>query len=350
MKIHLVSGGCGFVGRNMVKRLYQTTNDTILFIDNLSTGEPPATWLGVEQVGKNEDMVIFGTDERLLFLKNNFRDWLAAMTTNPQYLQEKYGLKVEQFSDVFHFATLEDSLQLKTNLIKVGLNVAIDAAFFYWVSQQQPKRVLYTSTNDIYATSTPSNEEVTGLNDSTIDFNNFQTPDSIFDQSKLTGEYLARITAQNYDISIACIRPFVTYGGDQNLSSPIPAIAARIVRQETPLVIKGANQQHWDFVHIEDVLDGILEAIDAIKDGSTINIGNGKLTSLMEIVHTLCDLADYEPTIQQTLEKSPTRTTPPANLEVTQEKLDWTPKISIEEGLIDVYQTALQRERAAEVV
>ena len=36
MKNHLISGGCGFVGRNMVKRLYKTTKDRILFIDNLS--------------------------------------------------------------------------------------------------------------------------------------------------------------------------------------------------------------------------------------------------------------------------------------------------------------------------
>ncbi len=36
MKTHLISGGCGFVGRNIVKRLYKNTEDRILFIDNLS--------------------------------------------------------------------------------------------------------------------------------------------------------------------------------------------------------------------------------------------------------------------------------------------------------------------------
>ena len=35
MKTHLISGGCGFVGRNMVQRLYKNTTDRILFIDNL---------------------------------------------------------------------------------------------------------------------------------------------------------------------------------------------------------------------------------------------------------------------------------------------------------------------------
>ena len=41
MKTHLISGGCGFVGRNMVKRLYNNTQDRILFIDNLIGGQTP---------------------------------------------------------------------------------------------------------------------------------------------------------------------------------------------------------------------------------------------------------------------------------------------------------------------
>ncbi|MFO7613369.1 MAG: hypothetical protein R6W71_01880 [Bacteroidales bacterium] len=36
MKIHLVSGGCGFVGRNMTRRLLKTTNDKVFIIDDLS--------------------------------------------------------------------------------------------------------------------------------------------------------------------------------------------------------------------------------------------------------------------------------------------------------------------------
>jgi UDP-glucose 4-epimerase len=41
MKMHLVSGGCGFVGRNMVKRLLKTTRDRIFVVDDLSIGIHP---------------------------------------------------------------------------------------------------------------------------------------------------------------------------------------------------------------------------------------------------------------------------------------------------------------------
>ena len=45
MKYHLITGGCGFVGRNFVKRLYSTTQDTLLVIDDLSVGTHPTKWL-----------------------------------------------------------------------------------------------------------------------------------------------------------------------------------------------------------------------------------------------------------------------------------------------------------------
>jgi len=49
MKNILISGGCGFVGRNMVKRLAQDPNNRILFIDDLSVGEHPDVWLNEEK-------------------------------------------------------------------------------------------------------------------------------------------------------------------------------------------------------------------------------------------------------------------------------------------------------------
>ena len=68
MKIHLISGGCGFVGKNMVRRLYNTTNDYILFIDNLIVGIHPSTWINLPKVGDNHNMEIYGYG-RLLFIR-----------------------------------------------------------------------------------------------------------------------------------------------------------------------------------------------------------------------------------------------------------------------------------------
>ena len=106
MKIHLVSGGCGFVGRNMVKRLLGTTDDHIFMVDDLSVGTHPANWLPDFSSKMFKDLEIIGTDERLLFWKGDFRNFLFYLRENPRFLQEKYDLDFERFSDVYHFAAI----------------------------------------------------------------------------------------------------------------------------------------------------------------------------------------------------------------------------------------------------
>ena len=68
MNYHLVTGGCGFVGRNFVKRIYNTTSDTILFIDDLSVGTHPSTWLFEGTPAREANgLTYFGSDERMIF-------------------------------------------------------------------------------------------------------------------------------------------------------------------------------------------------------------------------------------------------------------------------------------------
>ncbi len=339
MKIHLVSGGCGYVGRNLVKRLYQTTDEVILFIDNLVAGEHPSNWLDVEKTGEIADIAIYGPAERLLFLQVDFRDWLATMLKNPQHLQEKYGLTFEKFSMVFHFA----AVIAEQSSVDNATNVAMDTAFFNWVAVHQPENTLYASSSTVYEKQELL--ENASTIESSIDFKNI----SAHSPSKLKGEYLARITAKKHNIPITCIRPFSIYGKDQGLKCPIAAIAAKIARYEDPLVIAETAQKGRDFVHIEDVLKGIFVAIKHIKDGSALNLGSGKITSFVEIIPTLCDLADYEPTIQQSFDNTDSSETIYANIDYGK-TLGWQPKIPLEEGLADIYLTALERERAAEVV
>jgi len=78
MKIHLVSGGCGFVGRNVVKRLLNTTTDSVFMIDDLSIGRHPSEWLPGEYTSTmSGELEIIGEDSRLYFWKGDFRNLLV---------------------------------------------------------------------------------------------------------------------------------------------------------------------------------------------------------------------------------------------------------------------------------
>jgi nucleoside-diphosphate-sugar epimerase len=110
----------------------------------------------------------------------------------------------------------------------VALDLSIDAEFFYWITRHKPERVLYPSSSAAYPTSLQTESDAIALSEGDIDFKkNLGVPDMTYGWTKMTGEFLAQIAAKYYGVSVVCIRPFSGYGEDQDLSYPVPAIAAR---------------------------------------------------------------------------------------------------------------------------
>ena len=227
----------------------------------------------------------------------------------------------------------------------VAMDLAIDAEFFYWATRHKPERVLYPSSSAAYPVDLQVEGNAIALSESDIDFKKMGEPDMTYGWSKLTGEYLAHIAAKYYDLSITCIRPFSGYGEDQDLTYPIPAIAQRVARRESPMTVWGTGKQGRDFVHIDDVLDCSLLAMEKITDGTAINIGMGELTSFIEIIDILTDIAGYKPPIKQILDKPVGVHSRYCNMDFVKEKLGWEAKISKEEGMRRMYEAALARER-----
>ncbi len=156
------------------------------------------------------------------------------MRENPRYIQEKYGIEFERFADVFHFAAIVGGrMKIEGDPMMVALDLSIDAEFFYWITQHKPERVLYPSSSAAYPVSLQTTEGAIALSEGDIDFKkNLGTPDMTYGWSKLTGEFLAQIAAKHYGVPVVCIRPFSGYGEDQELSYPVPAIAARAAKKK----------------------------------------------------------------------------------------------------------------------
>lgn len=344
MRIHLVSGACGFVGRNMVKRLAKTTKDKIFMIDDLSIGRHPSEWLEGFNSKFQDDLEILDKEERLYFWKGDFRNLLFYMRENPRYIQEKYGIEFERFADVFHFAAIVGGrMKIEGDPMIVALDLSIDAEFFYWITQHKPERVLYPSSSAAYPVSLQTTEAAIALSEGDIDFKkNLGTPDMTYGWSKLTGEFLAQIAAKHYGVPVACIRPFSGYGEDQEQSYPVPAIAARAAKKEDPFEVWGSGKQGRDFVHIDDVLDFIFLLLDNVNDGSAYNIGSGRLTSFLELIEVFSDIAGYKPEIKPLLDKPVGVHSRYANMDLVDKTFGWKPKISLREGMTRVYNAQLK--------
>jgi nucleoside-diphosphate-sugar epimerase len=312
-------------------------------VDDLSIGRHPSEWFEGFESEALADAELIGKEKRLIFWKGDFRNLLFYMRENPRYIQEKYSIDFERFSDVFHFAAIVGGrMKIEGDPMIVALDLSIDAEFFYWITQHKPERVLYPSSSAAYPVSLQTTTDAVALSEGDIDFNkNLGTPDMTYGWSKLTGEFLAQIAARHYGVPVACIRPFSGYGEDQELSYPVPAIAARAAKKEDPFEVWGSGKQGRDFVHIDDVLDFIFILLDNVKDGSAYNIGSGQLTSFLELIELFADIAGYQPQVKPLLDKPVGVHSRYANMTLVNERFGWKPRISLREGMTRVYEKQL---------
>ena len=344
MKYHLISGGAGFVGRNMAKRLLNTTNDMIVVVDDLSVGTHPKNWLENFESRMHKDMEIIGKDSRLLFFQQDIRVFIRNLQNDPEYLKKTYDIPVTRFNDVFHFAAIVGGrAKIDGDPMMVAQDLSIDAEVMYWICTSKPDRVLFPSSSAAYPVHLQAEGNAIALYEDAISFDeNMGMPDMTYGWSKLTGEYLAQIAAKYYGISITVVRPMSGYGEDQDLSYPVPAIANRAAGKENPFEVWGTGKQGRDFVHIDDCIDLMLLAMQEITDGTGINIGQGKLTNFLEIIDMFTDFAGYKPTIKPLLDKPVGVFSRYADMSYVKERLGWEPKISIREGMRRVYEARVK--------
>ncbi|MPZ14510.1 MAG: NAD-dependent epimerase/dehydratase family protein [Chloroflexi bacterium] len=336
----LVTGGCGFVGRHVVSRLVAEGKD-VWIVDDLSTGLSPDMWLpnlGLEPRDSSLQRFVHPAGATVTCIVGDVREVLRAD------LQVGRGLPT--FDTVVHLAAVVGGrAKIDGDPLAVARDLAIDADLFSWAVRVRPQRILYASSSAAYPVQLQDRDDSVRLAEDAIDLDGgtLGVPDMTYGWSKLTGEYLARFAARSYGLLVACVRPFSGYGEDQEESYPVPAIAARAARREDPLTIWGSGLQARDFVHIDDCVDAMMRSLDVIHDGSSVNIGSGRLTNFFQVAELFAEIAGYHPRIEPLTDKPVGVQVRYADTTLAQTLLGWTPHITLAEGFRRVFLAAEER-------
>lgn len=340
----LVTGGCGFVGRHLLRTLLARGRTDIWIIDDLSTGRHPRSWLSDAWSEEERDGCVVYTSARgtLTFVLTDalgyFRDHALGCGTLPC---------PEAFSDVFHLASIVGGRALiDGDPIMVASDLGIDAMFFFWLTRdpKRAERVLYASSSAAYPTRLQGVKDAEALVERDIDFRaNLGTPDMTYGWAKLTGEYLAQLAHERYGVHIACVRPFSGYGEDQDLSYPTPSIALRVARGDDPIEVWGTGKQGRDFVHIDDCVEAFFPILDKVADGSGVNIGTGTPTSFIELIERMLRLEGRSARILPLADKPVGVMTRYADITYMSQSIGWKPRLSLDEGLAKVLSGARER-------
>lgn len=335
----LITGACGFVGRNVVRSLLRDFGELWL-IDDLSTGKHPDTWLpemlgGAEGSGERPRVYEHG-GSRVVFFEADVISILGP-SIGIGVGAPADAIEWPRFAQAFHLASIVGGRKkIEEEPLVVGLDLAIDSIFFMWASSaDRVGRLLYASSSAAYPIDLQEEQGSVPLRESYIDIPGAKIgmPDLTYGWSKLTGEFLTHLLADRNGIPACAVRPFSGYGEEQETTYPVPAIASRAAAREDPLVVWGSGQQSRDFVHIDDCVRAMRLAIEKIEDGSGVNIGSGKATSFLEVASIYAKLAGYEPEVKGTGEGPVGVHARYADPETARRRLGFEPTISLEEGL-----------------
>ncbi|TMQ68560.1 MAG: NAD-dependent epimerase/dehydratase family protein [Candidatus Eisenbacteria bacterium] len=294
----LVTGGAGFVGAALVKRLMRE-GAHVTVLDDLFTGRRknlPATGLEfIEGSVCDAPLVERVVPEHEVILHAAARN-IVVSTRNPR----------EDFQ-----TNIGGTLNLL--LAARGSNV---------------RRIVYTSSASVYG-----NPRTLPLNED--DPLSLLTPYAV---SKLAGEHYCMAFYESYGLPVAAVRYSNIYGPGQDPANPYCGVVAKFVEAlfaGRPPVIHGDGSQTRDFTYIDDAVEATLLAASAERAlGEVFNVGTGVETSVNQLAALLVRTTGVpiEPahTDRRDVDNIRRRV---VNIEKTRRALRWVPEVTLEEGL-----------------
>jgi len=274
------------------------------------------------------------------FVRYNSRNDLGLLEILSPFIKEKIDVFMGDLRDsesvreamkdieiVFHLAALiaipysyiRPREVIETNVIGT-LNV-LNAARDYGV-----KKVIHTSTSEVYGTA----QYVP------IDEKHPLQGQSPYSASKIAADKIAESFYRSYELPIAIIRPFNTYGPRQSARAVIPTIITQALTGDK--IFLGSLHPIRDLTYVEDVIDGFIKMVE-IDDiiGEVINLGSGFGISIGELAKRIITLMGKN--VEIVFDSR--RVRPPksevekliANNSKAVKLLHWEPKVSLDEGI-----------------
>lgn len=171
-------------------------------------------------------------------------------------------------------------------------NAQLDGALFEWALRTRPAHLVYLSSSAVYPVALQDGWLGRTLAEDDVDLAAPRLPDATYGWTKLTGERLAAEAAAE-GVRMHVVRPFSGYAADQDDTYPFPALLARVAARRDPVEVWGDGQQVRDWIHIDDVIGGILAAVEQGVPGP-VNLCTGRPMPFIELVALMAAAAGYQ--------------------------------------------------------
>jgi UDP-glucose 4-epimerase len=259
MRNILITGGAGFVGSALAERLLKDSENFVIIVDDLSTGD----------IRK----LPVSSQDKMRFIKcdvNNYRDIAGVMLSF-------------QFDYVFHYAALVGVQRTQQNPVKVLNDLNGIENILNLSKNSGVKRVFFSSSSEVYGepTELPQNELTTPLNS--------RIPYAVV---KNAGEAYLRSYKKEFDLDFTIYRFFNTYGPRQSVDFVMSRFISLALRNQN-ITIYGDGSQTRTFCYVDDNVDACVNAFytDQIVN-DVVNIGGSKEITMLELAQKIIQLTN----------------------------------------------------------
>lgn len=301
MKKILVTGGCGFIGSNLCKKLLDAGN-YVICIDNLFTG----------------------TEKNIAAFKDkpNFK-FIYHDVINPLNLEEN-------IDEIYNLACPASPIHYQFNPIKTAKTSVFGALNMLELATQKRAKILQASTSEIYG-----DPEVHPQPEAYWGYVNSIGIRSCYDESKRMAETLFFDYHRQYSTAIKLIRIFNTYGPNMNIDDGrvISNFIVQALRNED-ITVYGSGLQTRSFCYIDDLLEGMTKMMESDNNFiGPVNLGNPEEFTMLSLAELIISMTGSKSKI----EFKPLPSDDPARrkpmIDLAKQKLKWEPKINLQKGL-----------------
>ena len=323
----LVTGGCGFIGSNLVKRLV-SEGWTVDVVDNLSGGTEesilelkirrvpmasllPQFYYNLDKLGQKRD------PGEVLFVPSDFSD-LGVLA----------AIRDKRYDIVFHQAAVPRVSYSVENPAETTFENITKTVSLFEACHDSVKRVVWASSSSVYGGAevmpTPESERGKSL------------PASPYAWQKFAIEDYAKLSYNLYGLDVVCLRYFNVFGPGQSGDSPYStAVSAwcHATKNAISLRSDGDGEQSRDMCYVDNVVDANILAAksDIVFKGKCYNVACGDRVTNNEILDYF--LKNYDVTIKHAPERPGDVKHTQADISLISSDLGYEPKTKFWDGL-----------------
>ena len=302
----IVTGGAGFIGSNLSEKLLAEGNNVIC-IDNFNEYYDPAIKRNNVEALKNDKFKLYEGDilDRIFLAK--------------VFSENKIDI-------VIHLAAMAGVRPSINNpFICYNVNVIGTLNILEVMKEYNVKNMIFASSSSLYG----NNKKIPFS-----ELDNVDNPISPYAASKKAGELLCHTYHHLYKFNINCLRFFTVYGPKQRPDLAIYKFTKALFNDE-PIPFYGNGSTRRDYTNINDIVHGIINALEKLDGYNVYNLGESSTISLMDLIEILEKHTEKKAKINYLPMQAGDVMQTYADISKAKITLGYSPNVSIENGLKD---------------